>query len=91
MERRGAQRGAGTGEQSRNLPPSTRQFQPILALRDYVGKCLYFLFFFNVDLLLKKKSLLGTSLVVQWLRLRTPNVGGPGLIPGEELDTTCGN
>ena len=24
----------------------------------------------------------GTSLVVQWVRLRTPNAGGPGLIPG---------
>ncbi|TEA40985.1 hypothetical protein DBR06_SOUSAS9010008, partial [Sousa chinensis] len=23
------------------------------------------------------------SLVVQWLRLRTPNAGGPGLIPGQ--------
>ncbi|TEA31481.1 hypothetical protein DBR06_SOUSAS44510002, partial [Sousa chinensis] len=22
------------------------------------------------------------SLVVQWLRLHTPNAGGPGLIPG---------
>ena len=25
----------------------------------------------------------GTSPVVQWLRLRTPNAGGPGLIPGQ--------
>ena len=25
----------------------------------------------------------GTSLVVQWLRLRAPNAGGPGLIPGQ--------
>ena len=25
----------------------------------------------------------GTSLVVQWLRLHTPNAGGPGSIPGE--------
>ncbi|TEA37112.1 hypothetical protein DBR06_SOUSAS210283, partial [Sousa chinensis] len=24
----------------------------------------------------------GTSLVVQWLRLRTPNAGDPGSIPG---------
>ena len=24
----------------------------------------------------------GTSLVVQWLKLQTPNAGGPGLIPG---------
>ena len=23
------------------------------------------------------------SLVVQWLRLQTPNAGGPGLIPGQ--------
>ena len=25
----------------------------------------------------------GTSLVVQWLRLRAPNAGGPGSIPGQ--------
>ena len=25
----------------------------------------------------------GTSLVVQWLRLRAPNAGGWGLIPGQ--------
>ena len=25
----------------------------------------------------------GTSLVVQWLRLRAPNAGGPGLIPDQ--------
>ena len=25
-----------------------------------------------------------TSLVVQWLKLHTPNAGGPGLIPGQE-------
>ena len=25
----------------------------------------------------------GTSLEVQWLRLRTPNAGGPGVIPGQ--------
>ena len=29
------------------------------------------------------KDNLGTSLVVQWLRLRAPNAGGPGLIPGQ--------
>ena len=26
----------------------------------------------------------GTSLVVQWLRLRAPNAGGLGSIPGKE-------
>ena len=31
----------------------------------------------------KKKLCLGTSLVVQWLRLCTPNAGGLGLIPGQ--------
>ena len=25
----------------------------------------------------------GTSLVVQWLRLHAPNAGGPGSIPGQ--------
>ena len=30
-----------------------------------------------------KKKVLGTSLVVQWLRLSTPNAGGLGLIPGQ--------
>ena len=29
----------------------------------------------------KKETRCGTSLVAQWLRLRTPNAGGPGLIP----------
>ena len=28
------------------------------------------------------ETTLGTSLVVQWLRLPTPNDGGPGSIPG---------
>ncbi|TEA32589.1 hypothetical protein DBR06_SOUSAS4910081, partial [Sousa chinensis] len=28
------------------------------------------------------------SLVEQWLGLCTPNAGGPGLIPGRELDPT---
>ena len=32
----------------------------------------------NARILLK-----GTSLVVQWLRLRAPNAGGPGSIPGQ--------
>ena len=26
---------------------------------------------------------MGTSLMVQWVRLHTPNAGGPGLIPGQ--------
>ena len=30
-----------------------------------------------------KMSLVGTSLVVQWLRLHAPSVGRPGLIPGQ--------
>ncbi|TEA34456.1 hypothetical protein DBR06_SOUSAS23310014, partial [Sousa chinensis] len=29
------------------------------------------------------KSILRTSLVVQWVRLHTPNAGGPGSIPGQ--------
>ncbi|TEA37609.1 hypothetical protein DBR06_SOUSAS5310036, partial [Sousa chinensis] len=29
------------------------------------------------------KVVLGTSLVVQWLRLHTPNAGGLGSIPGQ--------
>ena len=29
-----------------------------------------------------KKNKIGTSPVVQWLRLRTPKAGGPGLNPG---------
>ena len=30
-----------------------------------------------------KNRTAGTSLVVQWLRLNAPNVGGPGPIPGQ--------
>ena len=36
----------------------------------------------KVTLVLKGLSL-GTLLVVQWLRLWTPNIGDPGLIPGQ--------
>ena len=36
-----------------------------------------------------KNLKVGTSLVVQWIILCTPNAGGPGLIPGRELDPTC--
>ena len=32
---------------------------------------------------LLKSYIIGTSLVVQWLSLRAPNVGGPGSIPGQ--------
>ena len=32
-----------------------------------------------------KKSKMGTSLVVRWLRLCAPNAGGPGLIPAQEI------
>ena len=30
-----------------------------------------------------QEKLVGTSLVVQWLRLHTPNTGGLGSIPGQ--------
>ncbi|TEA23382.1 hypothetical protein DBR06_SOUSAS910043, partial [Sousa chinensis] len=30
-----------------------------------------------------KRFTRGTSLVVQWLRLRAPSAGGPGSIPGQ--------
>ena len=32
---------------------------------------------------MQKKRILGTSSVVQWLRLSAPNAGGPGSIPGQ--------
>ena len=38
----------------------------------------------KVTLVLKGLTL-GTLLVVQWLRLCTPNIGGPGLILGEGI------
>ena len=31
----------------------------------------------------RSQPILGTSLVVQWLRLHAPNVGGLGSIPGQ--------
>ena len=45
------------------------------------------------------KSLTGTSLVIQWLRLHAPNAGGPGCISSQGTrfhmpqlkDTTCHN
>ena len=39
-----------------------------------VPKCFFFF---------KKNPVLGTSLLVQWLRLCAPNAGGPGLIPSQ--------
>ena len=44
--------------------------------------------FIHLIILITHKSFLnyvspGTSLVVQWVRLCTPNVGGPGSIPGQ--------
>ena len=33
--------------------------------------------------LVYKIAILGASLVVQWLRLHSPNAGGPGLISGQ--------
>ena len=38
-----------------------------------------------------KNQLVGTSLVVQWLRLCAPNAGGRGLIQVRELKPTCFN
>ena len=32
---------------------------------------------------IKLKNCLGTSLVAQWIGLRTPNAGDPGSIPGQ--------
>ena len=37
----------------------------------------------RVKTTLSKRSSLGTSLVVQWLRFRAPNAGVPGLTPGQ--------
>ena len=37
----------------------------------------------NQSQFFKKKKILGTSLVTQWLSLRAPNAGGQGLIPGQ--------
>ena len=34
-----------------------------------------------------KKSQIGTSLVVQWVRLQAPNIGGLGSIPGQGTRT----
>ena len=36
-----------------------------------------------VELGLTQEEGYGIFLVVQWLRLQAPNVGGPGLIPGQ--------
>ena len=46
----------------------TRKWQPSLHER-------------SIGLLIENNP--GTSLVVQWLRLHTPNAGGSGLIPGQ--------
>ena len=33
----------------------------------------------------QEKEIIGSSLVVQWLRLHTANAGGPGSIPGQRI------
>ena len=38
-------------------------------------------YFIATGMAILKKDRLGTSLAVQWLRLHTPNAGGPGSIP----------
>ena len=38
--------------------------------------------FLEFSIILKSRKGYGTSLMVQWVRLCTPNAGGPGLIPG---------
>ena len=35
------------------------------------------------SLVILTRTIVGTSLVVQWLRLRAPNARGPGSIPGQ--------
>ena len=37
----------------------------------------------QVELGLTQEEGYGTVLVVQWLRLQVPTVGGPGLVPGQ--------
>ena len=36
---------------------------------------------------LKKTAFPGTSLMVQWIRLRAPNAGAAGSIPGQETQS----
>ena len=39
--------------------------------------------YLQITYLLKESKYIGTSLVVQWLRLHAPNAGELGLIPGQ--------
>ena len=41
-----------------------------------------YVFYYNF-FLTNQNFILGTSLVAQWLRLHTPNAGGPGSNPGQ--------
>ena len=49
-------------------------------------KLLYFFFSLNTSIKIR-----GTSLVVQWLTLCTPNAGAQAQFPVRELDPTCHN
>ena len=40
---------------------------------------------FRIRSLKEKNCILGTSLLAQWLRLHTPNAGGPRSIPGRGI------
>ena len=52
--------------------------------KNHWAKHLKMVCFMVHDLYLNKKIKIGTSLVVKWLRLLTPNAGGQGSIPGQE-------
>ena len=57
-------------------------------LSPYLYLCCFLLsLLFLIVLIKKKKRERETSLVGQWLRLSTPNAGGPGLLPGQGTRT----
>ena len=67
------------------LPP---QMTCLSSATVYFFKPLHALFSIHETILipsLSGKSLLGTSLVMQWLRRRAPNTGGVGSIPGQGM------
>ena len=61
----------GSDTKVNKMPPVSQKGHPQVEARDP-----------GIGYLDTLKSILRTSLVVQWVRLHTPNAGGPGSIPG---------
>ena len=57
----------------------------VTGVLSHIHQTIYLIFVYFVCVIINFKTGGGTSLVVQWVRLYTPNAGGLGLIPGQGI------